>query len=124
MSSPTLYHYDKCGTCRKAQKFLEEQDLSVELRPIVDHPPSVDELRAIWQRAGVPLKRFFNTSGQSYRALPNREGLDAKSDDEKLALLAADGKLIRRPILDDGKRALVGFKEAEWQQWLQERTQG
>lgn len=121
MPNLTLFHYEKCGTCRKARNFLESRGISATLRPMVDQPPTVDELRDLWKRSGAPLKRFFNTSGQSYRALPERDRLDSMSDDEKLQLLAADGKLIRRPILDDGTNALVGFDEAAWVAWADRR---
>lgn len=113
----TFFHYEKCGTCQKARRWLAGHETDVELRPIVEHPPTVNELRDLWKRADVPLKKLFNTSGQSYRAL-NRERLESMSDDEKLRLLAADGKLIKRPILDDGKHVLVGFDEDAYEAWL------
>lgn len=121
MPNPTLFHYEKCGTCKKARKFLETRGIEVALRPIVEQPPTVDELRDVWKRSGAPLKRFFNTSGQSYRALPERDRLESMDDEEKLRLLAADGKLIRRPILDDGRSALVGFDEKAWAAWADAR---
>lgn len=113
----TVFHYEKCQTCVKARKWLDSQKVKVNLRPIVERPPSVKELQDLWKRSGLPLKRFFNTSGQSYRALPNRDQLDALPDEKKIAMLAADGKLIKRPILDDGKRVLVGFDAAQYAAW-------
>src|SRR4051812_1892627 len=105
----TFFQYDKCSTCRTARKTLEKLGVSFANRPIVEKPPTIDELRDLWQRSGEPLKRFFNTSGLSYRILATRTKVDALSDDEKLSLLARDGKLIRRPIFDDGKRVFIGF---------------
>jgi arsenate reductase len=113
----TVFHYANCDTCRKARKWLDEQEVAVTLRPIVEEPPTVTELKDLWKRSGLPLKKFFNTSGQSYRALPEREKLDELSDDATLKLLAADGKLIKRPIVDDGKTVLVGFDAKAYAAW-------
>ena len=117
MPKPTFFQYATCTTCIKARKWLEQHEVSADLRPIVEKPPSVTELKDLWQRSGLPLKRFFNTSGGSYRALPNRDELESLADDVKLKMLAADGKLIKRPILDDGKTVLVGFDEAAYATW-------
>lgn len=106
-----FWFYANCDTCRKARKWLDSKAIPVTAIPIVDTPPTAKELKDLWQRSGLPLAKFFNTSGQSYRALPEREALPTMSDDAKLKLLAADGKLIKRPILDDGKTVLVGFDE-------------
>lgn len=113
----TVFHYKNCDTCRKAIKWMEGEKLALTLRPIVEEPPTVTELKDLWKRSGLPLKKFFNTSGQSYRALPEREQLDEMSDDAKLKLLAADGKLIKRPIVDDGKTVLVGFDPKAYAAW-------
>jgi arsenate reductase (glutaredoxin) len=112
----TLYCYEKCSTCRSARNWLDGRKATVKVRPIVDEPPSVAELRDLVKRSGLPLAKCFNTSGLSYRAL-GKEKISAMSDTEKLAALAADGKLIKRPILDDGKTVLVGFDAAEYAQW-------
>ncbi len=112
----TLFQYATCSTCRKAKSWLTSEGVAFEDRPIVDRPPTVEELRGLWQRSGLPLKRFFNTSGQSYRAL-DRAALERADDDEKLKLLAADGKLVKRPILDDGIAVLVGFDADAWAAW-------
>lgn len=111
-----FFQYEKCSTCVKARKWLEANDVAFESRPIVERPPSVAELEALWKRSNLPLKKFFNTSGKSYRAL-DRTALDAMDDPSKLALLAADGMLIKRPILDDGKNVLVGFNEQAYAAW-------
>lgn len=116
MARPVFFQYEKCSTCVKARKWLESQGRPFDTRPIVERPPSVAELKSLWTRSGLPLKRFFNTSGQSYRAL-DRSQLETMSDDEKLALLAADGKLIKRPILDAGSTVLVGFDEKAYAAW-------
>jgi arsenate reductase len=111
-----MWHYAGCDTCRKARKWLANRRLDVELVPIVDHPPTVEELRSLWERSGLPLKKLFNTSGQSYRGGGFKDRLPTMSDEEALAALAADGKLIKRPLLDAGElaggRALVGFSES------------
>jgi arsenate reductase len=112
----TFFQYATCSTCRKAKSWLASQGIAFEDRPIVERAPTVAELRSLWQRSGLPLKRFFNTSGQSYRAL-DRSALEQTDDEGKLKLLAADGKLIKRPILDDGKTVLVGFDEPAWSAW-------
>lgn len=111
-----FFQYDKCSTCVKARKWLEANGVAFESRPIVERPPSVAELKTLWKRSGLPLKKFFNTSGKSYREL-DRAALDAMDDQAKLELLAADGKLIKRPILDDGRSVLVGFNDAAYARW-------
>ncbi len=115
--TPTLFQYDACGTCKKAAAWLKAHKVAHAPRPIVTAPPSVDELRSLWTRSGLPLKRFFNTSGQSYRAL-DRAALEAMDDEGKLRLLTADGKLIKRPILDLGAQVLVGFDAEAYAQHL------
>ena len=109
-----VWHYAGCSTCRKARKWLSERDHNVELIPIVEAPPSAEELRGLWERSGLPLKRFFNTSGQSYRGGGFKDRLPTMSEDEQLAALAADGKLIKRPLVDAGTAVFVGFRESDW----------
>lgn len=112
-----IYQYAKCGTCRKALKWLDGQEIAYEAIPIVENPPSKTALRELWKRSGLPLRKLFNTSGQSYRQGGFKEKLTTMSDDEALAALAADGKLIKRPIVvgaGDGP-VLVGFKEADYE---------
>ena len=113
MSRPLLYSYPACGTCRKALAWLREQGIEVELRDITRQPPSLAELSLGLEQLG--RKRLFNTSGQSYRAL-GAAAVQAMSDGEALAALAADGKLIKRPflVLPDG-RIVTGFQLPEWQ---------
>lgn len=116
---PIFLCYEKCSTCKKAQKWLDGHGVSYELRPIKEQNPAEDELRA-WQAAsGLPLKRFFNTSGQLYRSMELTKKLPGMTEDEQFALLATDGMLVKRPIFVDGDTVLVGFKEAEWAEKLQ-----
>jgi len=109
-----LYHYPKCGTCRTARKWLDEQGVTVELVDLTIDTPDVKALTDLHGRSGLPLKRFFNTSGQSYRGGGFKDRLPSMSSDDQLAALAADGKLIKRPILDTGSTVLVGFKADAW----------
>lgn len=117
MSAPKLYHYASCSTCKKARAWLTARGVEVALVPIVEAPPSRAELEAAWRASGQPLKRFVNTSGQSYRAL-GKEAWDALDEAGQLDALAADGKLIRRPLLVGEAVVLVGFKEEEWAEAL------
>lgn len=110
--------YPKCSTCKKAQAWLDAHGIPYRLRDMKAEHPSEEELRE-WRRlSGLPLKRFFNTSGLSYRALGLKDKLPAMSEDEQFALLASDGMLVKRPILTDGDFALVGFRETEWAEKL------
>ncbi|MDR3765437.1 MAG: arsenate reductase family protein [Butyricicoccus sp.] len=111
--------YEKCSTCKKAQKWLDEHGISYDLRPIKEQNPSADELRTWQGKSGLPLKRFFNTSGQLYRSMELTKKLPDMSEDEQFALLATDGMLVKRPLFIDGDTVLVGFKEAEWAEKLQ-----
>ena len=107
--------YPGCSTCKKAQKWLEAAGLPVTVRNIQKEPPTAEEL-AEWQaRSGLPLKKFFNTSGQAYRRLELKDRLPVLSREEQLALLAGDGMLVKRPLLVTPDRVLVGFKESEWE---------
>lgn len=112
---PLLICYPKCSTCQKAKKFLEEQGIEFQERHIVEQCPTAEELKAWRQASGLPLKRFFNTSGLKYKALKLKEKLPEMSEEEQLALLSTDGMLIKRPILVTDAGVLVGFKPAEWE---------
>lgn len=109
-----LIEYPPCSTCRRAKKWLDENDIVYETRHIREQPPTAQELREWQARSGLPLKRFFNTSGQLYKSMQLKDRLPRMNEKEQLALLASDGMLVRRPILVDGDRVLVGFREAEW----------
>lgn len=110
--------YPKCTTCQKAKKWLDEHGASYEDRHIVEQNPSAQELESWWKKSGLPLKRFFNTSGLRYKALKLSERLPTLSEQEQLALLAADGMLVKRPILVGETFVLVGFRPAEWEKIL------
>jgi arsenate reductase len=117
--SLTFYWYPKCGTCRKAKKWLDDHHLSYEEIHIVDSPPSRDDLLGFYQKSDQDLKRFFNTSGQKYRELGIKDKIKSATDDELLDILATDGMLIKRPILTDGQKVTVGFKEEVYAEtWL------
>lgn len=109
-----FYWYPKCGTCRKAKKWLDEHNVSYEAIHIVESPPSKDELKEAYEKSGLPIKKFFNTSGQKYREPGVKEKVAAGSDDELLDLLASDGMLIKRPLAIGNEKATVGFKEEEY----------
>ncbi|MBR7112902.1 MAG: arsenate reductase family protein [Firmicutes bacterium] len=110
----TFICYPKCTTCQKAQKWLDEHGIAYTLRDIKADRPSREELDAWYAASGLPLKRFFNTSGLLYKSLQLKDKLPAMSDDEQLELLATDGMLVKRPLLIGDGMVLVGFKEAEW----------
>ena len=106
--------YPKCSTCQKAQKWLDSNGISYDLRDIKTDNPSREELAEWYRSSGLPLKKFFNTSGMLYRSLELKDKLPDMSEDEQLDLLASDGMLVKRPLLINGGKVLVGFKESEW----------
>jgi arsenate reductase len=110
----TVYQYPKCGTCRKALKWLDAHKIAYDARDLVAQPLAQGTLRDLWKRSGAPLARFFNTSGESYRAGNFKERLKTMSEADALAALAGDGKLVKRPIVDAGKHVLVGFDETAY----------
>ena len=111
-------NYPKCSTCRKAKKWLDENNIEYESRHIIEDNPASSELREWWEISGLPLKRFFNTSGMKYRELKLKDKLPDMSEDEQLDLLATDGMLVKRPILVGDDVVLVGFKVKEWEEKL------
>ncbi len=110
--------YPKCTTCQKAKKWLDDKGVSYELRDIKENNPSEAELREWYKNSGLPLKKFFNTSGLLYKSMELKNKLPEMTDDEQIKLLATDGMLVKRPILVDGKKVLVGFKEKEYEELL------
>ena len=110
--------YPKCSTCQKARAFLEERGVACTLRDIKEDRPTADELRQWWERSGLPLKKFFNTSGLQYKALGLKDRLPAMGEEEQLRLLSSDGMLVKRPILVGEDVVLVGFRQAEWEEKL------
>lgn len=110
--------YPPCSTCQKAKAWLDGQGLSYEARHIKLENPSYEELKQWYTRSGLPLKRFFNTSGLGYKALDLKNKLPAMTEEEQLRLLATDGMLVKRPIVITEDVVLVGFKEAQWHETL------
>lgn len=108
--------YPRCTTCQKARRWLEERGAAVEERDIKEERPTADELRAWHAKSGLPLKRFFNTSGLKYKELGLKDKLPTLSEAEQYDLLASDGMLVKRPLLVATDFVLVGFKEKEWQE--------
>ena len=116
----TFICYDRCSTCQKAEKWLQEQQISYIKRPIKEENPSADEL-ALWSgRSGLPLKRFFNTSGLLYKQYGLKDKLPTMEREEMLSLLAADGMLVKRPLLVTDETVLVSFRPAEWSKALKD----
>ena len=107
--------YPRCSTCKKAQKWLEENQVPYTFRDIKEDNPTLEELKTWHAQSGMPLKKFFNTSGQLYRSMELSRKLPDMSEEEQLALLASDGLLVKRPIAVDGDKVLVGFKQADWE---------
>lgn len=106
--------YPQCTTCRKAQKWLDEKQIPYELRDIRLARPTLEELTRWYKASGLPLRKFFNTSGLLYKSLELKTKLPAMTEDEMLALLATDGMLVKRPLLIGDGFVLVGFKESDW----------
>jgi len=110
--------YPPCSTCKKARAWLENNQLDFDERHIKNDPPSFDELKLWWERSGLPLKKFFNTSGLVYKSLGLKDRLPTMTEQEQLELLASDGMLIKRPVLVSDDFVLVGFQEKKWQDKL------
>ena len=110
--------YPKCSTCQKAKKWLDEHQISYEDRHIVENNPTFEELKDWYERSGLPLKKFFNTSGMLYKEMKLKDKLQEMSEEEQLKLLATNGMLVKRPLIVDGDRVLTGFKMAEWETLL------
>lgn len=110
--------YPKCSTCQKAKKWLDEQKINYDERHIVDVNPTYDELKKWHEKSGLPLKKFFNTSGLLYKEMKLKDKLPEMSEEEQLQLLATNGMLVKRPLVVEGDTVLVGFKEAQWEEKL------
>ena len=110
--------YPKCSTCQKAKKWLDGHQIKYTDRHIVEDNPTYGELKEWHEKSGLPLKKFFNTSGMLYKEMQLKDKLGAMSEDEQLRLLATNGMLVKRPIIVDGTTVLTGFKEAEWEEKL------
>lgn len=110
--------YPKCSTCQKARKWLEANHLEFTERHIVEENPSYEELKEWYAESGLPLKKFFNTSGMLYKEMQLKDKLPTMSEEEQLKLLATNGMLVKRPLIVNGNIILIGFKEAEWEKAL------
>ena len=110
--------YPPCSTCQKAKKWLDAKGVSYTDRHIKEQNPSYEELKEWYEKSGLPLKKFFNTSGLLYKSMNLKEKLPAMTEEEQLRLLASDGMLVKRPILVKGDKVLTGFKEAEWEKLI------
>ena len=113
--------YRKCSTCQKALKWLEENQVEFEERPIVEENPTYEELKVWYEKSGLPLKKFFNTSGLLYKDLNLKDKLPIMSEEEQLKLLATNGMLVKRPLVVGEDFVLTGFKEKEWEEKLGEK---
>lgn len=109
-----FYWYPKCGTCRNAKKWLDEKGVSYKEIHIVEAPPSREEIERMYKNSGLELKKIFNTSGKKYRDLGLKDKIKTATDSEMLDMLASDGMLLKRPIVTDGKKVTVGFKEEDF----------
>ena len=107
-------YYPRCSTCQKAKKWLEGHNITFTERHIVENNPSYEELKEWKEKSGLPLKKFFNTSGNVYKEMKLKDKLPTMSEEEQLKLLASNGMLVKRPIVVNGDTIMVGFKEAEW----------
>lgn len=110
--------YPKCSTCKKAKKWLDEKQIPYTDRHIVEENPTYEELKEWYQKSGMTLKKFFNTSGLLYKELQLKDKLKDMSEEEQLKLLSTNGMLVKRPLVVDGETVLAGFKESEWEEKL------
>lgn len=110
--------YRRCSTCLKALKWLEEHQVSFEERPIVEENPTYEELRAWYTKSGLPLKKFFNTSGLLYKEMNLKDKLAEMTEEEQLKLLSTNGMLVKRPLVVGEDFVLTGFREKEWEEKL------
>ena len=110
--------YPPCSTCKKAKKWLDDNGVSYTARHIKEQNPSYEELKAWYEKSGLPLKKFFNTSGLLYKSMNLKDRLPDMTEEEQLRLLASDGMLVKRPIVVTEDRILTGFREAEWEKLL------
>ncbi len=110
--------YPKCTTCQKAEKWLDENGFKYQSRHIKDEKPSYEELKKWYKQSGLPLKKFFNTSGMLYKSMQLKNKLPTMSEEEQLQLLATDGMLVKRPIIISDNAILTGFREKEWSEKL------
>lgn len=115
---PVVLCYDRCSTCKKALKWVEERGYEVEIRPIKEENPTVEELKQWHEKSGLPLKRFFNTSGNLYKEMRLKDKLPVMSEEEQYRLLATDGMLVKRPLLVAENGVFPGFRQEQWEEIL------
>lgn len=113
--SITIYEYPKCSTCRNAKKWLDEHNVEYNAIHIVENPPSKEEIKELYEKSGLELKKFFNISGKKYRELGLKDKVASASNEELFEILASDGMLLKRPIVTDGEKVTVGFKDEIFQ---------
>ncbi len=111
-------YYPRCSTCQKAKKWLDENGFEYDEQHIVEDNPDYDQLKALYEKSGLPLKRFFNTSGGIYREMQLKDKLADMSEEEQLNLLASEGMLVKRPIIENESLVLTGFRQKEWEEKL------
>lgn len=116
MMTVKVYEYPKCGTCKKTKKWLQDNGVDAQFIHIVEETPTKEQIQQFVEESGLPIKRFFNTSGIKYKELNLKDKLVHMSDEEQYALLASDGMLIKRPLATDGKKITVGFKESDYEE--------
>ncbi|WP_101843159.1 arsenate reductase family protein [Halobacillus sp. Marseille-P3879] len=115
--SLTFYWYPNCGTCKKAKKYLDDNNISYTPVHIVDSPPSEEELSVLIQNSGLSARKFFNTSGKKYRELNMKDKLRDATEQDMIKWLASEGMLIKRPIVTDGEKVTIGFKEEQFKDY-------
>lgn len=115
---PLFIEYPKCGTCRKAAKWLKENGIEFDDRHIVDNRPTAEELEQWVTASGIPVAKFFNTSGKKYKEMNLKDVVKTADRQQLIQLLASDGMLVKRPILVDGDKVIAGFKEEQWQEFF------
>ena len=106
-----VYYYPKCGSCRNALKFLQAKGRRLELQNLYEQPPTEEEIREWLRASGLPVRAFFNTSGEAYREMKLKDRLPEMDEDEQIRLLASNGRLVKRPVVTDGRKVTVGWKE-------------
>ncbi|NGZ75884.1 arsenate reductase family protein [Saccharibacillus alkalitolerans] len=124
MTTLNVYHYAKCSTCRNAIKWLQNEGYELELIPIVEQPPSKEEVLDLIAKSGLESKKFFNVSGEVYKELGLKDKLAALNEEERAELLASNGKLIKRPVVTDGRRVTLGFKPETYEQSWGKKEEG
>lgn len=118
MMKPVILCYERCTTCKKALKWVSEMGYDVEIRPIKEENPTAEELRQWYERSGLPLKRFFNTSGNLYKEMKLKDRLPEMGEEEQYQLLSTDGMLVKRPLLVAEKGVFPGFRPEQWEEIL------